>query len=573
MRSKSTNPRQNKGTGMCKENPDKRRLIFIGLLLIVGVSYVFLFFNLGAYSLKEPDEGRYAEIPREMVEQGDYLVPHLNYVRYFEKPPLLYWVTAASYKVFGTSEWSFRFPNALAALLCALSTFFFVRRWFTQRIAIISFLVLISSFGFLALSRIVTVDMLLTFLLFASLSCFYEYYREGKSVFLYLFFILLALGILAKGPVAVVLLGSTIVLFLFCEKRMPFVKKLFSPVGLFVFAVIAAPWFVLISLKEKEFFYFFFVDQHFLRFLTTRHNRSGPIYYFLPVLFGGLFPWSVFIPRAVIRFWRVPSVRLLLVWSLVVFVFFSVSGSKLPPYILPLFPAMAIVLGTLFENAWNEYIKWKWEIVIYAVFLSCTAVGAAMFGFGLLDRYLGDLAFLSRDIRGLAFGVCLVSLAILVLLGFRRMRTVGSLFWMLTIFSSVVIIAIMVHAPVIDRFNTTKELAGAINEMGGDTMTVNYHSFDETLPFYLKRRTSLAGTTGELDMGAKYPEAKDFFLSDKDFLRLFQSDKPVLAVLKTKRLKVLNEPGFTGAVILRCQDTRCLIANPAAWMIRAQGKR
>ncbi len=558
---------------MLERNPDKKKLIYIGLLLILGFSCVFFFLNLGTYSLKEPDEGRYAEIPREMVEQGDYLVPHLNYVRYFEKPPLLYWLTAGSYKVFGVSEWSFRFPNALAALLCVLTIFFFASRWLTKRTAIISSLLLITSFGFFALARIVTIDMLLTFLLFASLSCFYEYYRERRSVFLYLFFVFLALAVLAKGPVAIILLGATILLFLFLEKKLPFVKRLFSFKGLFVFAVIAAPWFVLISLREKEFFYFFFIDQHFLRFLTTKHHRSGPIYYFLPVLFGGLFPWSVFIPRAVLRFWRLPEMRLFLLWSLVVFVFFSVSGSKLPPYILPVFPAMAVVLGTLFERDWREHIQRKREIIVYAVLFSCIMVGGVAFGFGFLDRYLKDLASLSRDIRGLVFGISSVSLAILVLLGFRRIRTFGSLFLMLNAFSVAVALGLMLHAHVIDRFNTTKELARAINERGRNTTAVSYRSFDETLPFYLKRRTYLAGTTGELEMGAKYPEAGSFFLSQEELLWMFQSDKPVLAVMKTKRLKVLNEPGFKDAVILKCQDTRCLIANPAARVNGTQGER
>ena len=202
-----------------------------------------------------------------------------------------------------------------------------------------------TSFGFFALARIVTIDMLFSFLLFASLACFYEFYREKKTLFLYLFFAGLALAVLAKGPVAIVLLTVTILLFLYFEKRLSFIKETASVKGLLLFGVIAAPWFVLMCVREKEFFQFFFVDQHILRFLTTRHKRSGPLYYFLPVLFGGLFPWSVFIPRAVIRFWRSQETRLFLIWSLVVFTFFSVSGSKLPPYILPIFPALAVILG------------------------------------------------------------------------------------------------------------------------------------------------------------------------------------------------------------------------------------
>ncbi len=146
---------------MLSEGPRTRRAIY--LLLILVFSYLLFFHNLGAYSLKEPDEGRYAEIPREMITLRDYVVPRLDFVRYFEKPPLLYWVTALSYKSFGVSEWSFRFPNALFALLTVLATYFFVARRFTEGAAFLSSAMLASSFGFFAMAHLVTIDMLFTF--------------------------------------------------------------------------------------------------------------------------------------------------------------------------------------------------------------------------------------------------------------------------------------------------------------------------------------------------------------------------------------------------------------------------
>lgn len=184
------------------------------LLAVLAVSYFVFFYNLGGYSLKEPDEGRYAEIPREMIELGNYVVPHLDYTRYFEKPPLLYWACAASYKIFGISEWSFRLPNALAAFACVLAAWVFAGRWFSPRAGLLSGLMLATSFGFFALARIETIDMLFSFLLFASLACFYEFYRRRRRFFLYLFWAALALAVLAKGPVSLILMGATLVLFL-----------------------------------------------------------------------------------------------------------------------------------------------------------------------------------------------------------------------------------------------------------------------------------------------------------------------------------------------------------------------
>jgi 4-amino-4-deoxy-L-arabinose transferase-like glycosyltransferase len=539
----------------------------ICVLAVLAVSYLAFFYNLGGYSLKEPDEGRYAEIPREMIEQGDYVVPHLDYIRYFEKPPLLYWTCAASYKLFGVDEWSFRFPNALAALACVLVTGLFAGRWFSARAGLISGLILTTSFGFFAMARIVTIDMLFSFLLFASLSCFYEFYRERRRLFLYLSWAALALAVLAKGPVAPVLLVVAVVLFLWSEKNLRFLREAASPRAFLLFAVIACPWFVLMAVKEKGFNQFFFMDQHVLRFLTTKHSRSGPLYYFFPVLFGGLFPWSIFIPRAVVSFWQKREMRLLLIWSLVVFTFFSVSGSKLPPYILPLFPALSIVLGCLFDEQWRRGVPPMREITFYAVFFSLLAAAGLVFGTGLLDNHvtgMSDIISLRGDIRGLSLGMAAVSFIMLFTLARKGIRSFRSLFFMLGAFSLSVVIGIMLHSHVIDRLNTTKGLAAAIHKVGKENaIIINYGSFDETLPFYLRKKTYLAEFTGELEMGSRYPDSKASFLNRDEAVRLFHSDSPVFVVVKAKRLAEMKRLGIAGADTT-CQDQRCLIANGSA---------
>ncbi len=540
----------------------------IHLALILAFSYLLLFYNLGAYSLKEPDEGRYAEIPREMTVLGDYVVPHLNFVRYFEKPPLLYWATALSYKAFGKSEWSFRFPNALFALLTVLATYFFAARRFSERCAFLSSVMLLSSFIFFAMGHVVTIDMLFSFLLFASLLCFHEFYLSGRRRFLYLFFSALALAVLAKGPAALILLVVTIVLFLLAERRLSFLKEMASARGVLLFVVIAVPWFILVCLREKEFFQFFFVDQNVTRFLTTKHRRSGPFYYFFPVLFGGLFPWSVFLPRAVLRLWNERQIRLLLIWCAVVFVFFSASGSKLPPYILPVFPALAMVLAFLFEREWLTPVRLRQEVVVYAAFLVIVALGTLALGSGVLDRYLSGVAGAQDALRGtscLSLWVFGVSLAALILLGLRRVRAFGPLACVLAAYSFLVLFAIMVNAGLVDRFNTTKRLALAINSAGhADAAIVDFGSFDETLPFYTGKRIYVADYRGELAMGSKYPDAKAYFLDTDGFSRLYRSGRPVFVVFKEKRLDRLRGLGLEWSGPPLCEEGRCLIANRAA---------
>jgi 4-amino-4-deoxy-L-arabinose transferase-like glycosyltransferase len=553
-----------------EKNPEGRgralKLPAAHLLLLFVLSFFFLFLNLGSYSLKEPDEGRYAEIPREMVETGDYVVPRLNYVRYFEKPPLHYWVTALSYQTLGIGEWSFRIPNVLAALFCVLALYVSIRKWFNARTALASAVILLSSFGFFAMGRIITIDMLFTCLLFISLLAFYGYYRERRMGSFYLFYTCLALSTLAKGPVALILVGLTVLLFLVVERNFAFLRDLFRLKGLLLYGCITVPWFVAIALREKEFLWFFFVDQHFLRFLTTNHQRSGPPYYFIPVLLGGMFPWSLLIPRSIVALWRVKELRLFFIWSLVVFAFFSLSGSKLPPYILPAFPAISVILGYLFCNRWSERIPWAGEIALYQLFFAVLGLTGLLAASGKLPGLLDltpKIIDILKETRGLSIVVSILSAGLFILFCAKNMRRFKTAFTGLVAFSLAIIVLLMLHAPVIDRLSSTKELAQLVSQRraGPEAVVVNYGSFEETLPFYTRGRVLIVSYQGELAMGATYPDTKELFLSPEAFVTLFHSDKQVLAVLKEPRLHSLRELGIRNPVLLGCQDGRCLISN------------
>jgi 4-amino-4-deoxy-L-arabinose transferase-like glycosyltransferase len=534
------------------------------LACIVLLSYLFLFHALGAYSLKEPDEGRYAEIPREMVESGDYVVPYLNYCRYFEKPPLLYWTSALSYKVFGVSEWSFRLPNALFAFLTVLALYLFGRRWFGARPAFLSSAILVSSLGFFSMGRIVTTDMLLTLLASLALLSFYGFYREKRKTFLALFYLSLSLATLTKGPVAVLLVVLTLVLFLAAERRLSFLREMRPARGVALFLLLTAPWFILISFREKGFFYFFFVDQHILRFLTSKHRRTGPLYYFLPVLFGGLFPWSVLLPRALLAVWRRREFRLFLLWSAVVFVFFSLSRSKLPPYILPVFPFVSLALGCLVHEAWRGKAAPRKEKGIFiCIFSLCFCVGTLY----VLGPFAGYPALLFPEAAlspsGLKVFALLVAGAGLLLVLFLLLRrgTFSSLFLALLFFEAVLMVGLLCSMGVIDDLNTTKRLALLIDhDAAKGDLVADYGSFEETLPFYTLRRVYLASYRGELEMGSEYGDARPFFPDDAAFIRLFRSEKRLFCVVKTGKLGHLRGLGIGGQELAR-QAGRSLISN------------
>lgn len=537
------------------------------LIAIALLGYIFFFHGIGSYSVKEPDEGRYAEIPREMVETGDWVVPHLNYVRYFEKPVLSYWIVAASYKIFGVNEWAFRFTNALAAFICVLLAYCYVRKWLGGQIAFLSSVILTSSFGFFGIARVVTTDMFLTLWLFLALLSFYGYYRERRSHILYISYASLALATLVKGPVAIVLFGITVLIFLALERDLLFLKELKWLKGVSLYLIITLPWFVAVCLREREFFYFFFIDQNILRFLTTKHNRVGSIFFFFPVVFAGMFPWSLFIPRALISLWGKKEIRLFIIWSLVVLTFFSISKSKLPPYILPAFPSLAIVLACLFQENWSRQFARRWEALALICLLLSGAIALTFpwWKTGFLQPLIStspEIPGIMQALKPFCTGVIAIWTISAILLFLKPFRVTSVHFMLLAVSSLAFVTMLVLNLQVADRLNTTKRLALIINaHMEDADYLVDYGSFERSLPYYTKKRVILASYRGELAMGSRYQDAREFFLSEDAFLNLFKSDKHVFVVLKTNRLKKLRERGITNIHILGQQNERYLIFN------------
>jgi 4-amino-4-deoxy-L-arabinose transferase-like glycosyltransferase len=543
------------------EQHPRQRLIHVAIIL--AFAYVFFFHALGTYSLKEPDEGRYAEIPREMVEQGDWIVPHLNYLRYFEKPPLLYWVNAVSLKVLGTHEWSARLPNALAALGCVLVTYLFMARWVSPGAGLLAALILTTSIGFFSMAHIVTTDMLLTFLLTLSVFSFYEFYRARSPSYLYLFYGSLALATLTKGPVAVLLVAVSVCIYLATERNLAFLGKILTARGLALYGLIAIPWFVAISLREPEFPYFFFIDQHLLRFLTSKHRRSGPIYYFIPFVVGGMLPWSIFLPTALVNAWRDKGLRFLIVWSAVVFAFFSLSGSKLPPYVLPMFPALSVFLAALFHDRWQKAVPATREVLAYALFFGGVTAAAIVGMFFVPPQYLEPVhAFLQTCTHPQALVWAFIGLcaAPVFLLCFRIVRRFAGMFCLLTGFSVVFFLLLMTQMPALDGYKTAKGFAQIINREGPEAIVIDYESYDQTLPFYIGRHVFLASYLGELVMGAKYADARWLFLNDEAVREKLRSGKKVFVVMREKSMPSVQQK-IDGLHLVTCTGGRCLLSN------------
>src|SRR6185369_5533685 len=284
-----------------RDAPSARVLLFLTLFFCPAF---FLF--LGRTPLIEPDEARYAEIAREMLERGDFITPHLNYVKYFEKPPLHYWLTALSFSVFGQNEFAARFPGALSGLLGVLWLYHLGRKVLGAREGLLAALALGTCVGYQALARIAIIDPILTTCLSISLGSFLIASREGEPrsrTYYHLFFLFSALAVLSKGLIGIVFPAGIAGLYLLLSRRFGVLRRLPLWTGSPLFLAVAAPWFVAVGVKNPEFFRFFFIHEHLERFTTTVHHRYEPFWWYLPVFLLLLLPWSFFLPAAA-RLWK-----------------------------------------------------------------------------------------------------------------------------------------------------------------------------------------------------------------------------------------------------------------------------
>ena len=317
---------------------------------------------LGQRKLVKPDEGRYGEIPREMVASGDWLTPRLNDLKYFEKPPLQYWATAAAYTAFGVTEWAARLWGALCGFAGVLLAWYAGRRVYGEPAALPAAAALAGCALYAAMSQLVTLDMGVS--TFLSLSIFAvvlaqldDTPQRERRAWMLAGWAAMALAVLSKGLIGLVLPMGAVALYILWQRDFGMLRRLHLVPGTALFLLIAAPWFVAVSAANPEFARFFFVHEHFERFLTTQHDRPGPAWYFVPVLFLGFFPWLLSLPAGLWQAARAAEparfrpTRFLLAWCLAVFAFFSLSGSKLPPYILPMFPALALLVGAHLAGA------------------------------------------------------------------------------------------------------------------------------------------------------------------------------------------------------------------------------
>ncbi|MCX5789893.1 MAG: glycosyltransferase family 39 protein, partial [Elusimicrobia bacterium] len=342
------------------------------LWTLLATAAILPFVGLG-HPLWEVDDARYAEVPREMVERGDWLTPRLDYLDYVEKPPLPYWLTCVSYSVFHVSEASARLPLALWALAALAGTATLGAWLFGAEIGLASALILATTAAFLGLSHVLTPDLPLSAVLVWTMALWLRAMRRPEDApwASAAAGACMALAVLCKGLVGVVFpVAWTAALALFFPELRPGYKRSLAGWLIPLFLLIAAPWFLLMERLHPGFFGFFFGEQHFQRFMSgaAKYRRYGPWWYFFPVDLAATLPWTPALGAAALAVVRPgergappPDLRLarqLGLWVLGVFAFFSLSSSKLPTYILPLMPQQAVLAAWILLRAEGAPQSW-----------------------------------------------------------------------------------------------------------------------------------------------------------------------------------------------------------------------
>ena len=400
-------------------------------LLLAGFCAFLFFYGLGAFGLIGADEPRYAQVAREMLDHHDWVTPILGGQPWLEKPPLYYWQAMIAYSIFGISDTVARFPSAFDATLLVIAVYLFFWK-FRRGVGIDAALITASCAGIIGYARAASTDMPLAAAFCIGMLAWWAWRESSKRIYLALFYVFIALGMLAKGPVAPFLAGLIIIVLVAATRDWRLIPKTLWLPGVALFFIVASPWYILVQLRNPQFFREFIVQHNLDRFSTNLYHHPEPFWYYIPVVALALVPWIVFVIAAIVesrRVWwgervsvqedRELQFRIFACcWLAVPVVFFSFSQSKLPGYILPAVPAGAILLAAyLFNKFEQESSASRWLMLAHAIVASAPVMPAILIGNVVLQHRLppGKPTLYSVTI---AFVLCAASVATLL----SRMR-------------------------------------------------------------------------------------------------------------------------------------------------------
>lgn len=529
------------------------------LLLLAALSSLMFFWMLGGHGLLEPDEGRYSEIPREMMETGDYVTPRLNGVLYFEKPVLHYWLTASAFAVMGKTELASRFWPAALAVMGVLFTYWLGAYLYGKRAGLAAGVILASSLLYFAIAQINLTDMPVSAFITMAMVAFLMA-RLSDRRWLLLFYAAMALAVLTKGLIGVVLPGAVIFWYMIATRRWSIIKDTLYLPGIALFFAITVPWFWAVCRANPDFFHFFFIHEHFIRYATKVHGHYEPAWFFIPILLVGTIPWTGFIPQALAQAFKGrdngeesswAGVYLVL-WFAVIFAFFSLSSSKLIPYIVPVLPPLAILVGRTVVGIWDGGDRRSILVGLSISSLLTVLFGAAFVVYPYVqDRRPSELLIPQLVHKGI---ILLIGTA-MAWWAYRK-GSLGKVLICLALTGVFFTFSFKTGFSLYDRINSSRQLSDIIKpHLTQDDLVVQYGEYNQGIPFYLERRNVLVNYLGELEFGAKRETDPSWFIDGQEFLALWKGDRRVFVVIPARVWPQVQEK-LDGAFILGTNWTK-----------------
>ena len=517
------------------------------ILILISLCLTLFFFRLGARPLWDIDEGMHAATSKEMIFSDDWITPKFNGEPFYDKPIFHNWLVAIAFLIFGFTEYAARLPAAVLGTGCVMVTYLLGRKMFSPNVGIMGAVILATSVEFIVLSRSVVHDISLVFFVTLALYLFYIGYkfdRHRKSNLL-LFYGALGFAVLSKGPVALALPAMIIGLYLLFERNLKFIRKMQIGWGIIIFLAVASPWYIFISLKNPDYAGYFLIEQNLGSFLSSDSRHPNPFYYYIPVLFGGFFPWSCFLPLALLyaarrKFENIhESTSFLVIWFSVIFIFFSIASSKLATYILPLFPAASLLVALCWQElmkASTAKIHQGFLISFFPVVVIFLAANIYLWVYPLVEMEyeagikLGQIYF---------FAIWLVIWLVLALLLLLRKKNHAFFISIVGMTVSGMLLFLLMIVPSVNPYRSTKLLSQKYDQLlPAEEKMVFYRRIKDSALFYSNRRAQELKTAEQL----------------KDYLA---SDQQVYAIATRKRLARLS---FKPYVVER-QGDKLLISN------------
>lgn len=532
------------------------------LRVALVAAFVLVWFGtLANRSLVTTDEGRYASLSLAMLQSGDWITPRLNGLLYFEKPPLQYWAGAAAMALLGINEFAARLWTGLSGLATVLLVGFTARRLWGEVAGVHATLIAGATTWIVLGSHVLTLDAGLTAALTLVMCAVVLAERAAaqgdpsRRRWMLLAWLGMALATLSKGPIGVVIPGATLVIQSLWRRDAGIWRRLEWLRGVSIFLLIAGPWFVLVSARNPDFAAFFFIHEHVQRYLTTVHHREGAWWYFVPLLLVGFMPWTGSLPW-VLRASRSDfASSFLLVWVVFNFVFFSASHSKLPTYILPIFPALALLLAratphtraaTMQRHLWVPVAVWS-AALIAAPFLAqrkfpdtpVEAIQSLAIGFAA-----GAIIFLA----GAFFAARLL----------RRQDVTGALV-LVAGCHLVATLTLLTSYDTYGQLKSSDRIARVLKPLIDDTTPVfAVREYDQTLPFYLRRSVILVDYRNEFEFGQQQ-EPSRWMPSVDEFAERWRSEPRAAAYMTHPTLTALQALGVDMRVVF--QDPRHVVVT------------